>query len=129
MEAVQLPGPQGFWQHQALSGVGGWGGRRYSAPEGTAACSGQYAPGFSPGGPRDRGAWRTSLQDRRAGRHQSEPARVDTGFPRGSSARESRREGGASAGLVGALGRRGCGAADRLPAGAVARAEALSQTL
>ena len=81
MEAVQLPGPQGFWQHQALSGVGGWGGRRYSAPEGTAACSGQYAPGFSPGGPPDRGAWRTSLQDRRAGRHQSEPARVDTAFP------------------------------------------------
>ena len=42
MEVVQLLGSQGFWQHQVLRGVGGWGGRRYSAPKGTAACSGQY---------------------------------------------------------------------------------------
>ena len=50
-------------------------------------------------------------------------------FPVAAPPRESWHEGGAAAGLVGALGRRGCGDVDRLPAGAVARAEALSQPL
>ena len=34
MEVVQLLGSQGFWQHQVLRGVGGWGSRKYSALEG-----------------------------------------------------------------------------------------------
>ena len=34
LEVVQLLGSQGFWQHQVLRGVGGWGSRKYSALEG-----------------------------------------------------------------------------------------------
>ena len=34
MEAVQLLGPQGFWQLQVLRGVDGQGSRKYSALEG-----------------------------------------------------------------------------------------------
>ena len=34
MEVVQLLGAQGFWRHQVLRGVGGWGSRKYSALEG-----------------------------------------------------------------------------------------------
>ena len=34
VEVVQLLGSQGFWQHQVLRGVGGWGRRKYSALEG-----------------------------------------------------------------------------------------------
>ena len=34
MKVVQLLGSQGFWQHQILRGLGGWGSRKYSALEG-----------------------------------------------------------------------------------------------
>ena len=45
----QLLGSQGFWPHQVLRGVGGWGSRIYSAPEGMATGTGQSAPVFLPG--------------------------------------------------------------------------------
>ena len=34
MEVVQLPGSQGFWQHQVLRGIGSQGSREYNALEG-----------------------------------------------------------------------------------------------
>ena len=58
VEVVQLIGLQGFWQHQALRGVGGSGSRRYSALEGY---GNQYWPVCS-----SALAWRTPLPDREA---------------------------------------------------------------
>ena len=55
MEAVQLLGLQGFWQHQVLSGVGGWGSRNHSALEGY---GNQYLPICS-----SIFAWRIPLPD------------------------------------------------------------------
>ena len=52
VEVVPLLGSQVFWQHQVLRGVGGWGSRKYSAPEGYGNQYGQYAPVFLPGEPR-----------------------------------------------------------------------------
>ena len=54
VEVVQLLGPQGFWQHQVLKGVGGLGSRKYSALEGLVN---QYWPIHS-----SILAWRTPLQ-------------------------------------------------------------------
>ena len=99
--------------------------------KGMATCIGQYAPGFlpgeppslteEPGRPQSTGSQRVRPKRPCARGHRLSPVAAPP--------RESWREGGAAAGLVGPLGRRECGDADRLPAGAVAQAEALSQPL
>ena len=58
MEVVQLLGSQGFWQHQVLRQVGGYGSRKYSVLEGY---DNQYWPIHS-----SILAWRTPLPDREA---------------------------------------------------------------
>ena len=60
MEAGQLLGPRGLWQHQGLRGVGGWGSGKHSALEGRGKNTGQHAPVFFPGEP---------LPDRRLAGH------------------------------------------------------------
>ena len=62
MEAVQLLGSQGFWQHQVLRGVGSQGSRKYSALEGY---GNQSWPMFS-----SVPAWRIPLTEK-PGRPQS----------------------------------------------------------
>ena len=62
MEAVQLLGSQGLWQHQVLRGVGSYGSRKYSALEG---CGKQYWPIYS-----SILAWRNPLTEK-PGRPQS----------------------------------------------------------
>ena len=52
VEVVPLLGSQVFGQHQVLRGIGGWGSRKYSAPEGYGNQYGQYALVFLPGEPR-----------------------------------------------------------------------------
>ena len=129
MEAVQLPGLQAFWQHQVLRGLaagaaGDTALRRVRRPVVANTLQDsclEDPPTEEPGGPAHRIA---ELDATRA----SLPAWTQA-FPVAAPPRESWHEGGAAAGLVGALGRRGCGDADRLPAGAVAQAEALSQPL
>ena len=59
---VQLLGSQGFWQHQVLRGVGGYGSRKYSALEGY---GNQYWPIHSNilpwRNPPDREAWQATV--------------------------------------------------------------------
>ena len=80
MEVVQLLGSQGFWQHQVLRGVGGYGSRKYTALEGYdnqywSICSRILA-------------WRTpsltaksgrpqSTGSQRVGHNRSDPVRID----------------------------------------------------
>ena len=80
MEVVQLLGSWGFWQHQVLRGVGGWGSPKYSALE---EYGEQYWSIQS-----SILAWRTSLTDKpgrpqttgsqSVGHDLSDPACIDT---------------------------------------------------
>ena len=115
MEVVQLLGSLGFWQHQVLRGVGGWGSRKYSALE---VYGNQSWPIHS-----SILAWRTPSLTEKPGRPQStgwqrvrqdgsHPACINTRlffapppfFACGSSAPvRVEREGGTAAWLAGIL--------------------------
>ena len=106
VEAVQLLGSQGFWQHQGLKGVDGQGSRKHSALEGY---GNRYWPIRS-----SVLAWRTpteklsrpwSIWWQSAGHNQSDPVHVSARLLAcgGSAPLRVEYEGAAAAWLVGTL--------------------------